>query len=132
MPTVNSKESVHSIKIPLLATNKRVGDEPPGNVPSTSQVMEASWQRQNERELMSYVIVVEVRGEVCVHYLGGVLLFRAQLQKQWKEIIWFMACVWHIAMSRNPLGRPPAPLQNHKNNRNRLLEKERRMFVTGT
>lgn len=41
MPTVNSKESVHSIKIPLLATNKRVGDEPLCNVPSTSQVMEA-------------------------------------------------------------------------------------------
>lgn len=122
MPTVNSKESVHSIKIPLLATNKRVGDEPPGDVPSTSQVMEASWQRQKDRELMSYVIVFEVRLEVCVRYnLGGVLLFRAQLQKQWKKIIWFTTCVWHVAMSRNILGRPPAPLQNHKNNRNGLL-----------
>lgn len=67
MPTVNSKESVHSIRIPLLATNKRVGDEPPDNVPSTSQVMEVSWQRQKDRELMSYVIVVEV----CVHYSWG-------------------------------------------------------------
>lgn len=94
MPTVNSKESVHSIKIPLLATNKRVGDELPGNVPSTSQVMEASWQRQKDRELMLYVIVFEVRLEVCVHYsLGGVLLFKAQLQKQSKKNLVYDLCL---------------------------------------